>query len=144
MPLPSLPESGDKSPQHVEFTFVTDQNQHSARSHAMREHWKQRRQRLSEEKKRKDERQPRPILPSRQSGSSHSRATSHSQHSLGNYPNPTPAAAPTVDGIPAQALSGMNLALGCGRLDPFDRFPVKLTTQHHKLLHHCNSFMKNI
>lgn len=44
-----------------------------------------------------------------------------------------------LEGIPAQALSGMNLALGSCRLDPFDKFPVKLTTQHHKLLLHCKS-----
>ncbi|KAJ4246489.1 hypothetical protein NW757_009538 [Fusarium falciforme] len=30
----------------------------------------------------------------------------------------------------------MNLALGSARLDPFDQFPVQLTSQHHKLLHH--------
>ncbi|KAJ3518215.1 hypothetical protein NM208_g14598 [Fusarium decemcellulare] len=41
-----------------------------------------------------------------------------------------------MNGIPGQAISGMNLALGSSRLDPFDRFPIKLTSQHHKLLHH--------
>ncbi|KAI8713776.1 hypothetical protein NCS52_01223200 [Fusarium sp. LHS14.1] len=40
-----------------------------------------------------------------------------------------------MNGVPGQAMSGMNLALGSARLDPFDQFPVQLTTQHHKLLH---------
>lgn len=40
-------------------------------------------------------------------------------------------------GFPSQALSGMNHALAGSRLDPFDMFPVHLTSQHHKLLHHC-------
>jgi len=40
-------------------------------------------------------------------------------------------------GIPAQVLAGVNRALACSRLDPFDMFPVKLTAQHHRLLHHC-------
>ncbi|KAJ9138402.1 Tachykinin family protein [Pleurostoma richardsiae] len=39
-------------------------------------------------------------------------------------------------GIPAQVLAGVNRALACSRLDPFDMFPVKLTAQHHRLLHH--------
>ncbi|RMJ15815.1 hypothetical protein CDV36_004514 [Fusarium kuroshium] len=41
-----------------------------------------------------------------------------------------------MNGLPGQAMSGMNLALGSARLDPFDQFPVQLTTQHHRLLHH--------
>lgn len=44
-------------------------------------------------------------------------------------------------GIPAQILNGLNLALGSVRLDPFDQFPVRLTSQHHKLLHHCESVL---
>jgi len=40
-------------------------------------------------------------------------------------------------GIPTQILTGVNRALACSQLDPFDKFPVKLTAQHHKLLHHC-------
>lgn len=46
------------------------------------------------------------------------------------------ALAGMLEGIPAQALSGMNIALGSGHLDPFDRFPIRLTSKHHRLLHH--------
>ncbi|CAK7237835.1 catalase A [Sporothrix eucalyptigena] len=41
-----------------------------------------------------------------------------------------------LGGIPMQALTGMEHALGGSRIDPFDIFPVTLTAQHHKLLHH--------
>jgi hypothetical protein len=43
-------------------------------------------------------------------------------------------------GIPTQLLAGVNTALACSQLDPFDVFPVKLTVQHHQLLHHCEFF----
>ncbi|KAK9427125.1 hypothetical protein V1505DRAFT_318100 [Lipomyces doorenjongii] len=41
-----------------------------------------------------------------------------------------------ITGIPTQALTGMNHALAGVRFDPFDTCPVKLTSQHQKLLHH--------
>lgn len=44
-----------------------------------------------------------------------------------------------LQGIPAQILTGVNFALGSSKLDPFDVFPVTLTTEHHKLIHHCTS-----
>ncbi len=44
-------------------------------------------------------------------------------------------------GVPGQALMGLNHALACSRLDPFDMFPITLTAQHHKLLHHCWSLL---
>lgn len=44
-----------------------------------------------------------------------------------------------LQGIPAQVLTGVNFALGSSKLDPFDAFPVTLTTEHHKLIHHCTS-----
>jgi hypothetical protein len=40
-------------------------------------------------------------------------------------------------GIRAQVLTGLNYALSSSRLDPFEVFPVVLTTAHHKLIHHC-------
>jgi hypothetical protein len=46
----------------------------------------------------------------------------------------------TLQGIPTQALTGLNYALAYTRLDPFDTFPVKLGPKHHKLLHHCMYF----
>ncbi|KAK9235706.1 hypothetical protein V1525DRAFT_347776 [Lipomyces kononenkoae] len=39
-------------------------------------------------------------------------------------------------GVPFQALTGMNHALAVASVDPFDTCPVKLTSQHQKLLHH--------
>ncbi|EFX01755.1 peroxisomal catalase [Grosmannia clavigera kw1407] len=39
-------------------------------------------------------------------------------------------------GIPTQLLTGLNHALAGCQLDPFDMFPVRLTAQHHRLLHH--------
>ncbi|KAK9491414.1 hypothetical protein V1508DRAFT_357993 [Lipomyces doorenjongii] len=41
-----------------------------------------------------------------------------------------------IKGVPVQALTGMNHALAAVRFDPFDTCPVKLTTEHQKLLHH--------
>ena len=90
----------------------------------MREHWKQRRQAKDDKKRRteKAKQHARPILPKDATTSS---SSTGELSSIG------------LDGIPTQALTGMNRVLGCGRLDPFDMFPVKLTPQHHKLLHHC-------
>lgn len=45
-------------------------------------------------------------------------------------PSPSP-------GVPTQVLTGIDHALANSRLDPFEMFPVDLTAQHHKLLHHC-------
>ena len=40
-------------------------------------------------------------------------------------------------GVPTQLLAGFNHALASSRLDPFDTFPITLTSEHHKLMHHC-------
>lgn len=143
------------------FTFVSDgSEQHAVRSHAMREHWKQRRQRRVMEKKRYEDAMSRsqPILPMASNpadvadpqpvdagaGSGYTSGTSTGPAGSDSYPGHGPSttrhekmATYAVEGIPAQALAGMNLALGSSKLDPFDRFPVKLTPRHHQLLHHC-------
>ncbi|PHH64642.1 hypothetical protein CDD82_1748 [Ophiocordyceps australis] len=115
--LPSSPSMTDHasnghgdSPQ---FVFVSEQDQKSTRSHAMREHWKQRRR----GRPKRASPTVRRLMPSTP------RATSASPKS-------------TLDGVPLQLLSGLNHALSCSRLDPFDMFPVRLTPQHHQLLHH--------
>ncbi|GJN85378.1 hypothetical protein PLIIFM63780_008945 [Purpureocillium lilacinum] len=41
-----------------------------------------------------------------------------------------------IDGIPTQIYAAMDRALTGARFDPFETFPVRLTAQHHKLLHH--------
>lgn len=148
----SPPAAPDEVFESTEFAFVTDQSPHDVRSHAMREHWKQRRRRKSLQH-RASQQWSQPILAK--------------SDSVAQVSAPTPAVSPTkttdskacngyiqndvinhsherrvsniLDGIPAQVLSGMNLALGSSRLDPFDKFPIKLTAQHHKLLHHCKN-----
>ncbi|XWX00045.1 hypothetical protein V2A60_008061 [Cordyceps javanica] len=130
------------------FAFVNDQSPHDSRSHAMREHWKKRRQKKSADLPSSSSSSalstPLPLQPRVKQGSSISsggggggsspgggskrRSTSKSPKKIeSSWDEP---------GIPAQALSGLNLALGACRLDPFDQFPVKLTAQHHKLLLH--------
>ncbi|CAG9952877.1 unnamed protein product [Clonostachys rosea f. rosea IK726] len=119
------------SPPGSSFAFVGNPNDTGeARSHAMRAHWKRRRQAKDDKKRRADSARqqvrqilPKDAYPAREDGTTSSSSTS---------------GPPSIqlDGIPAQALAGMNRALACGCLDPFDMFPVKLTVQHHKLLHH--------
>ncbi|KID72858.1 uncharacterized protein G6M90_00g004080 [Metarhizium brunneum] len=146
------------------FTFVTSQGQHGVRSHAMREYWKQRRRKLSEKKANEAGHKPylpiRPrkknsghvagASPSRSQSQSQSRSRSQSSSASPGHSSPpsrtkrspsgprSKAKQPSValGSIQSQALSGMNRALGSSRLDPFDKFPVKLTAQHHRLLHH--------
>lgn len=157
MASPTEPEGGRERPENVEFTFVTGQTQQSIRSHAMRESWKKRRHRQDAEKRKRGEPQPsRQIRPNVDESpfQTHSRSSAASGSGSASEPqlSSIPAeydfdassnalmearVAENFGGIPAQALSKMNLALGSTRLDPFDRFPVKLTSKHHKLLHHC-------
>lgn len=125
----------------TEFAFVNEQSAHDSRSHAMREHWKQRKrsksmhiQTTAASSSRKSPVLLRP-LPVR-SGTSAAAGSSSKRPSFSTSPKKNPTSV-EIAGIPAQALSAMNLALGSCRLDPFDKFPVKLTAQHHKLLLHC-------
>ncbi|KAJ6789464.1 hypothetical protein PWT90_00265 [Aphanocladium album] len=150
-----------------EFVFVSEQDQGSVRSHAMREHWKQRHH-SRELKRRKSlsnsQRTLRPIPRRRGSESitaSHCRSASSSSGSPTKPSTPLAIATSTKHGqvsvsgilggfctalhsgsmlndvgIPAQLLGGVNRALACSQLDPFDCFPVRLTSEHHKLLHH--------
>ncbi|KAI1115558.1 tachykinin family protein [Nemania sp. NC0429] len=154
----SSSEAGDTPPSYV---FVSGDSGHEGRSHAIRAHWRQRRQRAEMQRREREEheqRPPRPLLPV-PGGSSNegegSRMPSMRESpprlpedmdedvdsppgdNLGDPPSPSgEALLGMLEGIPAQALSGMNIALGSGRLDPFDRFPVRLTSKHHRLLHH--------
>lgn len=165
-------ESNDDVPSLVErapeFVFVSEQDQSSVRSHAMREHWKQRHH--SRELKRRTSRSQahRPLRPNTSHKSSGSiSATSRASHSSSASPTKPSTTPPTAGaaskgaqnsassilggvfsalgsgvmlnsgGIPAQLLEGVNRALACSQLDPFDAFPVRLTSEHHKLLHHC-------
>lgn len=165
--MPPPPETGGEgSAPNPDITFVTEENRDGVRSHAMREHWKRRRHILTSHGNKRSQRTPRQILPNPggiysegtpSAPNSISSATVSSQPSDGStdslpaiasdmptYPNTLPDEdrSAIIDGIPSQALSGMNLALSCSRLDPFDKFPIKLTVQHHKLLHHCKPSKK--
>ncbi|KAI0525963.1 tachykinin family protein [Xylaria bambusicola] len=146
----SSSEAGDTP---VSYTFVTENNSGEGRSHAIRAHWRQRRQRIEmqrREREAQEQRPPRQILPGPRNSSESSRMSpmpptsdSHPplhEHFGADRENSTSGSSghltSTLEGIPAQALSRMNIALGSSRWDPFDRFPVQLTTRHHRLLHH--------
>ncbi|KAJ5670104.1 uncharacterized protein N7477_005467 [Penicillium maclennaniae] len=136
------------------FAFVSEFNQADARSHAMREHWRQRHSRNNSGKHKRI--QPR-LLPSPISSSSADRVqksrdqfsrdrSTRSHGSQGSPSKHSEATSSEVDldhangdkliGITPQFLNGMGHALSTSRLDPFQQFPVELTPQHHKLLHH--------
>ncbi|KAH6876537.1 fungal-specific transcription factor domain-containing protein [Thelonectria olida] len=148
-PHPPQTGSGDEPPQR-EFAFVAyGHSRGGSRSHAMREHWKRRRHTMNHEKKRREHRPHKMLLPTPSTSSATDVEASSSTTSIecgdsssnNDAPDETGPINPNeissmMDSIPGQALSGMNLALGSSRLDPFDKFPIKLTSQHHKLLHH--------
>lgn len=132
------------------FTFVVDETQRGLRSHAMREHWKQRR-RAQQMHSMPGPSQPyrhlQPKPGTRQvaqtdPGADSARLTGASTVAALSA-TPPPAATQSEQslprGIPAQALLGMDRVLSCSRLDPFDSFPVNFTAEHHKLIHHCES-----
>ncbi|KAI1351405.1 tachykinin family protein [Xylaria sp. FL0043] len=154
----SSSEQGDTP---LSYTFVTEDNRSEGRSHVIRAHWRQRRQRMEMQRREREEQEQRPlraILPgpgssSDDAGPSQIPPTPEPQvpyshetlEDVVDSPGESPRGLPVppsgtpeelLEGIPAQALSRMNLALGSSRLDPFDRFPVKLTSKHHRLLHH--------
>jgi hypothetical protein len=139
-------------PQQAAFRFVSDGTDQSARSHAMREHWKHRRQRSGVKKRKAEEAQQRPLPirpnvpkatnledrkpPTRSSGSANNPEGPQLESQCLNRAD-APFSSLKMDSVRSQALRGMNLALGINELDPFDQFPIKFTPQHHKLLHHC-------
>ncbi|KAJ8131730.1 hypothetical protein O1611_g1896 [Lasiodiplodia mahajangana] len=154
----SSSEAGDTPPSYI---FVTGDNTRDGRSHAIRAHWRQRRQRTERQRREREEqeqRPPRTIMPGpggplNEGGPSRIQSLPGPQphihevsdEDVADSPDDSPGGSPApagdipaaiLEGIPGQALSGMNLALGSSRLDPFDRFPVRFTSKHHRLLHH--------
>ena len=118
------------------FTFVTDNSQSEARSHAMREHWKHRHRRKQAAKS--HPRRASRILPR----SKLNKHTSQPPNGL------TDGSAGWREDIPdddreqepnaaTQLLSGFSHALSISRPDPFQTCPIHLTGQHQKLLYHC-------
>ncbi|KAI1033207.1 hypothetical protein LB503_008571 [Fusarium chuoi] len=135
--------SDDNLPQK-KFAFVEhESNKRELRSHAMREHWKNRRQTMNEEKQKKQKRTQHTLLPTPTTQSTMSEENSESSSSVLKTDASSDAALlpkselqSDLEGIPHQILSGVNLALGSSRLDPFEQLPMKLSVTHHKLLHH--------
>ncbi|CVK98224.1 uncharacterized protein FMAN_12275 [Fusarium mangiferae] len=135
--------SDDNLPQK-KFAFVEhESNKRELRSHAMREHWKNRRQTMNEEKQKRQKRTQHTLLPTPTTQSTISDENSESSSSVLNTNASSDAALvpkselqSDLEGIPHQILSGVNLALGSSRLDPFEQLPMKLSVTHHKLLHH--------
>lgn len=158
------------------FTFVDYQDEHQARSHAMRESWRRRKlQRL--EKERSDSnrgRISRTLVPKSTSSAgppalelrgrtpdSHtqkeetSRLNTRANIVLENIKSATATAntvniddkqEPACNNVgpvdlqletSAVALTHWNNVIATVSLDPFDTFPVQLTSRHHELLHHC-------
>ncbi|KAI1055800.1 hypothetical protein LB506_009224 [Fusarium annulatum] len=135
--------SDDNLPQK-KFAFVEhESNKRELRSHAMREHWKNRRQTMNEEKQKRQKRTQHTLLPTPTMQSTMSDENSESSSSALNTNASSDAALvpkselqSDLEGVPHQILSGVNLALGSSRLDPFEQLPMKLSVTHHKLLHH--------
>jgi hypothetical protein len=135
------------------FAFVTETSQSNARSHAMREHWRQRHSLNNSTKTRRV--QPK-LLPNISSAADRGtkpdqvRTSSRSSRSRRSPNSGRPCSETSSNetdrecderieliGVPSQLLGGVSRALSSSRLDPFQTFPVQLTSQHHKLLHHC-------
>ncbi|KAF5671121.1 hypothetical protein FDENT_11005 [Fusarium denticulatum] len=135
--------SDDNLPQK-EFAFVEhESSKKELRSHAMREHWKNRRQTMNEEKQKRQKRTQHTLLPTPTTQSTMSDENSESSSSVLNSNTssvtaliPNNERQPDLEGIPSQILSGVNLVFGSSRLDPFEQLPMELSVTHHKLLHH--------
>ncbi|KAL2839802.1 hypothetical protein BJY01DRAFT_219001 [Aspergillus pseudoustus] len=141
------PDSSTGQRTNFQFTFVTGSIQPEARSHAMREHWKRRRQHTWETKTTRKKMPPasRTLLPRSTSSSNEEVPTSaeaSGSSALGEVGGADGDVRRGRDvaqrerGIPAQLLCGMSDALSSSRPDPFQTCPVHLTSQHQKLLHH--------
>ncbi|KAJ5116021.1 hypothetical protein N7456_000369 [Penicillium angulare] len=123
-----------------QFTFVAENNQSEARSHAMRQHWKGRHKRNRESKAshQRIASLPRPLLPQATSVADDGSSPVRHRNSDGNKSPHREAGnkKPQQPGIPTQLVCGMSYALSSSRPDPFQTCPVHLTSQHQKLLYH--------
>lgn len=149
----SIPSSTSSSQNEgSRFTFVLDQGQAGTRSHAMRAHWAERHRINRERRHQQANRGPPPIIAARET-SSPQISPQQQQESMnpssvsvgvpgqvehqGASISPSEIEQSEMLGVPGQILNGVNHALSSTRLDPFDTFPIKLTVEHHKLIHHC-------
>ncbi|KAM3511226.1 hypothetical protein MY11210_005095 [Beauveria gryllotalpidicola] len=141
------PASNKEDRYATKFAFVNEQSRQDSRSHAMREYWKQRRRAKSVDVGSSSSSsstlanpgaalRPLTLRPGQSTSSSGTTTRASSRKSASSRSPKKVPEPPKEPGIPTQVLSGMNMALGSCRLDPFDQFPVKLTAQHHKLIMH--------
>lgn len=140
----------------TQFTFVCENTQSTARSHAMREHWRERKER---QRVHKSIRVTPVLLPK----ATRTTDTTNKAHKIDGRVDLTQLARPhkpdtdtghddvqcvvahhdnvqndsPLNAIASELLAGINQVLSPSRLDPFDTFPVRLTSDHHKLLYHC-------
>lgn len=131
----------EQSTEAGDFQFVTGSNRRALRSHAMKSHWRLRKQQASGPRRASIDSQLRlqPLRPRvHQSGASLTQAERASGTEpaglvscgeLSSIGDLTPAA--------SEVFCSMIKILGGGTLDPFDSLPVRLATVHHKLLYHC-------
>lgn len=149
-PMAGSPSSAEN--EGSRFTFVLDGHHAGTRSHAMRVHWTERQKARQEKKRQQTRRRALPILAK---GGPVSSASYSESQGTNTFPATVQESSTTeqvagvdnvevgqcgIPGVPAQLLTGLNHALASTRLDPFDSFPIKLTGQHHKLVHHCTVY----
>ncbi|KAJ5620224.1 hypothetical protein N7510_004208 [Penicillium lagena] len=119
-----------------QFAFVNANSQSESRSHAMREHWKQRNRRKQETKSH-HRRASRKLLPrSERNGDASHRQDNTTDSSPGWLKDQSGDNREKDLNVAAQLLCGVTRALSTSRPDPFQTCPVRLTSQHQKLLHH--------
>lgn len=154
------------------FEFVSSQDAHRARSYAMRQSWRKRKQQQKLEQKEHDasERRARPLVAKPELATevnlpSHTASRYYNDAADSNIavnaadgdlqlstqdllPGTTAGLNALLDleaemfdfsklGLPTESLMNMDNVLSPLALDPFDTFPIHLTTRHHELLHHC-------
>lgn len=124
-----VPESGQSdssSSTARQFRFVSESGHSEARSHAMREHWK-RRHRRRQEARFKLRPSCKTLLP----------RDRNLQESILNQDSSNQEDGMQEHYFSAQYFPGLNQILFSSRPDPFQTCPVRLTSQHQKLLYHC-------
>ncbi|KAM3451719.1 hypothetical protein NHJ6243_009548 [Beauveria neobassiana] len=137
----SAPVNSQSTTGAGDFQFITESNSRELRSHAMKSHWRMRKQRASGRRSAGSGSQPRlqPLRPrvhhshvpaihqaNRASDTKSSTLTSYDQlPSMGDLTRAT-----------SEALCSAMGTLSGGRLDPFDSLPVRLASVHHRLLYH--------
>lgn len=150
--MPSMTGSPSAENGGSRFTFVLNGHHSGTRNHAMRAHWAERQKARKEKKRQQTRRRALPILAKEGLVSSASSSESQGTNAFAVTVQESPATEQVADvdnvetgqsgipGVPAQLLTGVNHALASTRLDPFDSFPIRLTGQHHKLIHHCTVY----